>query len=329
MRASDRAAALRVALLGKDLAGREAAAVELCELAARPDAVAAEFTPDVPRLLADPSEAVRVCGLALAATVLPPGEALTLLAAHATDANERLRLEVAGRLADMAVPGVRPALAGLLADPSWAVRFEAARGIAALGHPAGLDTLIEALDRPDFRFRGLGALAELGDPRALEPVRRIFKKWFLPPFERTQAAGVLARLGDARGGEHLLRVAGGRWSADRAMALELLGELKVAGAFDALSRAVQNPKDACRGAAARGLGRLGDGRALPLLAAFLDEAGAPEDFRLDAAEGLCRLGTAEALAKVKGALAGLGPQAEEELRDLLAPAPASAPGGPA
>jgi HEAT repeat protein len=148
-------------------------------------------------------------------------------------------------------------------------------------------------------------------------VKALFKKWLLPPFERTQAAGVLARLGDPDGSKHLLKVAGGRWSTDRAMALEMCGEIRVPGAFETLERTVRAPADPCRGAAARGLGRLGEARGLPLLVALLQETSAPEDFRLDAAEGLCRLGSPEARREAEAALPAFGADARRELEGML------------
>jgi HEAT repeat protein len=310
--------ALLVALEREGDEGRAAAAAELCQMAATAPAQAVELAADIPRLLSDKSAPVRRCGLALAATVLSPEEAFELLQRHSRDASEEVRTEAVGRIADLTLPEGRPALAASLADPVFAVRFEAARGISALRHAAGLDVLVEGLRKDDYRFRALGALGELGDARAVDPVRAVFKKWLLPPFERTQAAGVLAKLGDAAGAAHLFKVAHGRWSTDRAMAIELLGEVRVPAAFETLERVVNDAKDACRGAAARGLGRLGDGRALAPLVSLLHDPAAPEDFRLDAAEGLCRLGSAEARQEAQRASSAFGPEARSELEAMLA-----------
>jgi HEAT repeat protein len=301
---------------GKRDEERAAAASELCEMAAAVED-RADFAADIPRLLADPLIPVRRCGLALAATVLSASEAIPLLSERLRDPSGEIRTEAAGRLADLSVAEVRAPLASVLEDPIFAVRFEAARGMASLRHPSGLSTLVEALSKGDYRFRALGALAELGDPQALPAVKALFKKWLLPAFERTQAAGVLARLGDEEGSRHLLKVAAGRWSTDRAMALEMCGEIRVPGAFEALERTVRASADPCRGAAARGLGRLGEARAVPALVALLQESSAPEDFRLDAAEGLCRLGSPEARREAEAALPRFGADARRELEGLL------------
>jgi HEAT repeat protein len=109
-----------------------------------------------------------------------------------------------------------------------------------------------------------------------------------------------------------------KWSADRALAVELCGEVKAPGALERLRAILEDPKDPCRGAAARGLGMLGDAKALPWLLALLEDIGAPEDFRLDAADGLWRLGLPEGLARVRAAVSTFAsPEAREELTELL------------
>jgi HEAT repeat protein len=241
-----------------------------------------------------------------------------MLTARLSDADVGVRLEATGQIADLALPELRGALAPMLQDPSPEVRFEAARGMAALKHSAGLEILVEALDSDLLRFRALGALGELGDTRALPALKRLFGKWLLPHFERTQTAGVLARLGEAEGAAHLLKRTQKKWSVDRALAVELCGEVKAPGALERLREILEDPKDQCRGAAARGLGLLGDPKALPWLLALLEDTHAHEDFRLDAAEGLWRLGLPEGHARVRAAVPTFAsPEAREELAELL------------
>lgn len=277
----------------------------------------------VPALLADADPGVRMAAVTLAAAALPDAEVVPALAACLADADREVRLEAVGRLADLARPECRAALAGVLEDADPAVRFEAARGMAALKHPAGLEVLVSALEDRALRFRALGALGQLGDARALEPVRRLFQRWFLPYFDRTQAAGVLASLGDAEGGAFLLKRVKGRWTMDRAMAAELLGETRVPGARERLLEMVADRKEPTRGAAARGLGRLGDAAALGPLVALLEEPGLREDVRLDAAEGLCYLRRPEGHARVRAALPGFtSPEDRAELEALLEALPA-------
>jgi HEAT repeat protein len=94
--------------------------------------------------------------------------------------------------------------------------------------------------------------------------------------------------------------------------------VKAPGAFERLSGILQDRRDDSRGAAARALGRLGDGRARELLVGMLSESDAPVHLRLDAAEGLCLLGGDEARAQVQKVAdaAGQGELATE-LRAML------------
>lgn len=296
------------------------AARALVEAASSGEASADELRPALPGLLAHASADVRRAATAVASLVLEGAAREEAVRPRLKDEDAGVRLEAAGRLADLGDPALRGALVAMLEDPAFEVRFEAARGVASLGHPAGLDVLLQALELAALRFRALGAVGELGEAgaqRALPAVQRLFGKWLLPDFERTQAAGVLARLGDPRGAEHLLARTRKRWSPDRALAAELLGEVRAPGALERLTQMVQDPQDASRGAAARGLGRLGDARALPTLAALLADAQTPEDFRHDAAEGLCLLGLPEARALVERALPGFSAEVQAELQLAL------------
>jgi HEAT repeat protein len=297
---------------------RADAADLLFQLAAEEPARAPEFAGVLTRLLADAQGEVRRSGLGLATLVLPQGELIDTLSARLTDPDVGARLEAVGRLADLALPEVRGALAPMLQDAVPEIRFEAARGMASLKHSAGLEVLVDALDNESLRFRSLGALAELEDARALPAVKKLFRRWLLSPFERTQAAGVLAKLGDAEGVEWLVKRLQKRWSTDRALAVELCGEVKIPNALERLKAILEAPKDPCRGAAARGLGRLGAPAALPWLVALLEDPAAPEDFRLDAAEGLWRLGLPEGQARVRAAAASFtSPEARAEIDELL------------
>ncbi|WP_208718895.1 HEAT repeat domain-containing protein [Corallococcus sicarius] len=301
---------------------RAEAANLLFHLASEEPVHAGEFTDVLVRMLADAQPDVRRSGVSLASVVLPSEQLPETLLPRLRDEDTRVRLEATGRLADLALPHARGALAGMLEDPTPEVRFEAARGIAALKHPAGLEILLAALDVDTLRFRALGALAELEDPRALPAVKRLFGKWLLPAFDKTQAAGVLMKLGDPAGADWLMQRTRKKWSADRALAVELCGELKVPGALARLKEILQDMKDPCRGAAARGLGRLGDAQALPWLLSVLEDRAAPEDDRLDAADGLWRLGVPEGMERVRASMPTFASEeARLELEELFREGP--------
>ena len=308
----------------KEPALRVEAAELLFHLAAEDTSRGPEFSAVLSRLLEDRQVAVRRLGVGLATVVLSTEELPGFLAARLSDSESLVRLEAAGRLADLGRADCRGLLARVLEDAVFEVRFEAARGMASLQHPAGLETLEQALDKDLLRFRALGALAELGDARALPAVRRVFHRLLMPAFDRTQAAGVLARLGDGEGATWLLKRAERRrwnWAQDRALAVELCGEVKAPGALALLGAIVQDARDKCRGAAARGLGRLGDAAALPWLLSLLEDSGVPEDFRLDAAEGLWLLAVPEGRERVRAALPAFSAEARTELSELIQEVP--------
>ena len=296
---------------------RAEAADTLCELAFdAPPELRPEFEPAVVRMLADQQDEVRCAGLALASEVVAPAEAKDILIRHLTDKVARVRVEAAGRLADLALPESRGALAAALQDTALTVRFEAARGMVALKHTAGLEVLLEALDDVDLRFRAASALAQLGNKDAIPPLKRAFSGWFVPAFDKTQLAGALASLGDPDGVAHLFKRAGKKWTMDRPMAVELLGAVKAPGALQRLLEISRDADDPARGTAARALGRLGDPAAEPALDELLASA-ASDDLKLDAAEGLLLLGTPSARVRVT-ALRLADPDAAEELVGLIA-----------
>jgi HEAT repeat protein len=290
----------------------------LFELATDSDARPHELTGIAPQLLDDVDERIRHIGVDLAPRVFPPEEAEALLARRVQDPSDSVRLEAVGQLADLARPSTRTLLAAALEDPDFNVRFEAARGMAALHDSAGLEVLIEALQRSALRFRALGALAELGDARALPAIRRVHRRWIVSAFDRCQAAGAMARLGDAEGASWLLQRTRRYGGVDRGLAVELLGEVKADGAWERLRELLLDPSDPSRGAAARGLGRLGDVRASTDLVRILEAADLPIELRMDAAEGLCLLGDAASRARVEAAAESWpDPEGKAELRGML------------
>jgi HEAT repeat protein len=296
---------------------RADAAEDLCELAGdATEAERAELAAAVARLVTDRQAEVRCAGLALSVEVLPVDEALGLLTRHVKDPEVRVRVEAVGRLADLLRPELRGVLAAALQDEAASVRFEAARGMAGLRHAAGLDVLTEALADDELRFRAAAALARLGDRAAVPHLQRVLRAWLVPAFDRTQVAGALAMLGEPEGLAHLFTRAAKAWSVDRAMAIELLGEVKAPGARERLLEILSTPRDDARGAAARALGRLGDGSVEPRLLAVLSEEALPDTLQLDLAEALLTLGGAAGRDRVR-ALDLSDPDARAELAALI------------
>ncbi len=296
---------------------RAGAARQLRDLADE-DGFASEASAVWTRLLGDAQEEVRRAGIEIATRLLAPEDAEHVLSRFASDESSLVRVQVAGALADLERTSCQSALQRLLHDSVSSVRFEAARGLAALGDASGIEVLIEALQIGELRFRTLGALATLGDSRALPAVRALFNRLWLPPYERTQAAGVLAKFGDREAAGYLLDRTHRRKSMDRAFAIELCGEVKAAGAVERLEAILADGTDECRGAAARGLGRLGDRSAVPRLLSVMEDSTLPDELRLDAAEGICRLGDPQARSRLERLLQSLkSSEAREEVRELL------------
>lgn len=278
----------------------------------------ADVAPLIPPLLADKHGGLRRAGVRLGALVLDPSELESFLPARLADPSAEVRMEAAGQLADLASPSSRGALAAALEDDEFSVRFEAARGMAALQHAAGLDVLVEGLGKTHYRFRALGAVGELADPRALEPVRAVFHRWLLNYFERTQAAAVLAKLGDQEGARYLVQRTRARRAADRLMAIELCGEVQPPGGLERVREILLDRADPGRGAAARGLGRSRAKDAEELLARVLAEPDLPEDVALDVAEGLLLLGSESSREAAKAAAGKLASDAaRRELATML------------
>lgn len=297
---------------------RLAAAQELRDLAHESHNAPADLIAALARVLENGQDWVRRLGLQMAAGLLEPEEAEGLLVARLSDASEFVRAQAAGLLADFDRPSSRQALRPALSDRAFQVRFEAARGLAAAGDGAGLETLLAGLDNEHLRFRALGAIVELGDTRALPSVQELFRQPLLPAYEQAQAAGAMAKLGDREGAAYLIERTHKHWGLDRAFAIELCGEVKAEGAFARLMEIVDDPLDPCRGAAARGLGRLGEARALQPLTAIVENAEEPDELRLDAAEGACLLDPSAGRALLRAAAESLSSEeAREEAQKLL------------
>ena len=100
------------------------------------------------------------------------------------------------------------------------------------------------------------------------------------------------------------------------MLFRSLGEVKAPGAQPRLEQILADPNDLCRGAAARGLGRLGELGVLPVLEATLKDPRTSDDLKLDVAEGLCLLPGGQGRAPLQN-LELSSPEARAELSAIL------------
>jgi HEAT repeat protein len=181
------------------------------------------------------------------------------------DEDSVVRGKAAEQLGAIGGAGVLDALGKLLDDPDVIVRFKVAVALAYLGDDRGVEALLWALSRTELCFAALQALTALGSPESLVTVRRFFKRLFLHRLERMQAAAVLHRCGDAEGTEFLKEKLDSSRPEERGFALELWGRLNMPGAYELLRRVLKDPGDPHHLDAARGLGHLGDTRALEML----------------------------------------------------------------
>jgi HEAT repeat protein len=156
------------------------------------------------------------------------------------------------------------------------------------------DDVVTVSDEPDHEIieAAIGALTEIGDPRAIEPIVNrllegdtwpyggILAPWGSTAFElllkaldsqddatRATAAYFLGQFGDARAVEPLIDLLGRDASNKvRDSAAYALGELRDKRAVDALVAALKDPDEGTRAEAAFSLEKIGDERSIPALA---------------------------------------------------------------
>jgi HEAT repeat protein len=188
--------------------------------------------------------------------------------------------QVRGRTVDALAerPGARSRelLRQRLADDDWVVRFKAAAALAWMGDDAGVGRLVEALAQRELCFMALQALAALGSPTSLPALERFFRRRFLHPLERMQAAAALVRCGDESAADWLARRLESHRPEERGFALELWGRLGRPDARQRLEAVLADPVDPHRLDAVRGLAQLGDRAALALLRRVAAEPGDAE-----------------------------------------------------
>lgn len=303
----------------RDPRERQAGAAELLELSHLPS-LSAELRPHVLRLLASDEAQLRAAGARAIAALGPAPDLQSLLEKAARDADVAVRREAMRALGGLEERAVLPALHTGLRDADDQVRFDAAIGLSALADKSGVEVLLANVDDKHRRFFALGALMRLAEERGREPARRVLtKRFFISEFERAQAAGLLAKLGDDEGRRYLLDRVGRKRADDRGLAMELCGELKLTEALPALRTAMADKRELFRGTAARSLGLLRDADSTAALVAMARDTSEDLGVRCDAMEGLMFLRTPDALSALHAlSSGGESEEVREGANDALA-----------
>ena len=291
------------------------------------DVAAAEaLAPRLPDLLSDAEPLVRTAALAGVRLLRKPENlARCESAVLALLADPVAQVRLAAIWSAMRLPGdvARTQVRAALQSEDERMRFAAACALSDAQDSAALPELIAALRDEHRRQEALSAMMSLGDRAAVPEVGTLFEQESLGEFDRTLAAAALARLGDARGADHLV----GRLSGDgddRPIAAEWVGRLGVEAAIPALTELAEAEGDAAQGAAIRALGRLKAPGAEERLLRLLSDAEAAEDLRMDAAEGLAELGTPAALDLLRKLASGEDGELKQLCEELLAEVQANA-----
>ena len=284
------------------------------------DATAAEaLASRLPDLLSDPEPLVRTAALAGVRLLRKPENlARCESAVLALLADRAPQVRIAAIWAAMRLPGdaARTQVRAALQSDEESMRFAAACALSNAQDSAALPELIEALRDEHRRQEALSAMMALGDASAVPMVAALFEQETLGDFDRTLAAAALARLGDSRGAEHLIgRLADG--SDDRPIAAEWAGRLGVQAAIPALLELAEAEGDPAQGAAIRALGTLKAPGAEERLLRLSGDEDAPEDLRMDAAEGLAELGTPAALDLLRKLARGQDGELKQLCEELL------------
>jgi HEAT repeat protein len=177
-----------------------------------------------------------------------------------------------GRMGNKATPAV-PFLIGTLQDRAALVRWWCKIGETFFNTSPGEEAA--------------GALGEIGDARAVEPLIAALKD--KNSGIRYGAAGALGEIGDARAVEPLIAALKDKHPVVRETAAEALGEIGDARAVEPLIAALKDKGPGVLEKAAEALGEIGDARAVePLIAALKDK------------HPVVREKAAEALEKITG-----------------------------
>ena len=209
-------------------------------------------------LFASPSDRVRRVA-AIALTRVGDQAALDYLAKQLeTESSAILRMQDAFAMARAGDKRGKDALIAGLQSPRRDVRSEAATGLLRLGDKAGVSFMTDLMQLDQNKLSAAGALAQMGDPKALAALRAIVGNAKAPREQHMRALIALALAGQA----------------------DVAAELRTH---------LDKPDDDQRVAVARALATVGDTESAAAAAAVLTPELDVESLRVDAAIALRRL----------------------------------------
>ena len=186
-----------------------------------------------------------------------PGER----AAAACAIGDRLRTQELEKLDSK----LEETLASLLDDPATYVRFETAIAMAEIQDFRATPLLLGATRSRSLRLDAIRALGTMGDPKAIEPLREILARFFMPWADKLQAAAALCALKSAEGQDYLQQKLTSRKFAERAAAIHFMAESSHPDAVSTLIGILEDTHDPMQDVAARSLGLIPSAQGLEAL----------------------------------------------------------------
>ncbi|MEO8680210.1 MAG: HEAT repeat domain-containing protein, partial [Vicinamibacterales bacterium] len=238
---------------------------------------------------------VFMCGVALAAQERGPAaipvDQLRQAVNKLGDLDYATRM-AAGRTIRRAQPAqaVTVLLQAITEHADGFIRFRALVLLTGFNDPRTLDTMDEAVTSPNDRLREVayGYFEQHPDPRMVDRMLIALDKE-TGEFVRPALVRALAALGkDPRVSAALIRDAGRGIDFFRSTVIEALGDYKIAAAVPKLIE-IAKIEGPLQDDAATALGKIGDARALPVLAEMQQKA--PQDIQPAIAAAICLLGT--------------------------------------
>jgi HEAT repeat protein len=128
---------------------------------------------------------------------LDPAAAYEPLCRALADDDPEVRESAADSLALVGDPRAAGHLAPLLEDARPATRFAAACALATFADGRGYAVLIAALEQRDTAYQSVEALENLRDPRAVEPLAALSRRFLVPDYLKVRAAAALLTIAPA------------------------------------------------------------------------------------------------------------------------------------